>query len=403
MRILWVKVGPLWPLNTGGRIRSFNILRELARRHSVVVVMTHGPEDDPAELAAALSFCERVVSVPHAAPKQMTGAFLRALAASWLSPLPVDLWKWRVPRLRQAVERLLANGEADLCVADFLVTAPNVPLGGPVPVVFFDHNVEHVIWERLRRNESRRWRRLLLEIECRKMRHWEARACRQASLTLAVSEQDRALLADGAPGAKVSAIPTGVDTSYFAPNGHTEVPTSLVFTGSMDWYPNEDAVLHFADAILPRIRREVPAASLTVVGRSPRRSLQAAAARAGVHLTGRVDDVRPYVAEAAVCVVPLRVGGGTRLKIFEALAMAKPVVSTALGAEGLPVVPGEHFVQADDPDAFAAAVVSLLHDRGRRTALGRAGRRLVEERFSWSQVAGEFEARCREVVSHGAH
>src|SRR5207245_6383679 len=201
---------------------SFNILKELSRRHRVVLLATHGPGDDPDALAAHLPCCERVVSLPYAAPKQGTLAFVRELLASWLSPLPVDIRKWRFPRLQQALKGLLESGAADLCVSDFLTTAVNVPLGGPVPVIFFDHNVEHVIWKRLSRTEHRPWRRLLLEAEWRKMRRWEARVCARASLTLAVSEQDRALLAETAPGAHVSAVPTGVATSYFAPTGWGE-------------------------------------------------------------------------------------------------------------------------------------------------------------------------------------
>src|SRR5207247_6537861 len=216
--------------------------------------------------------------------------------------------------------------------------------------------------------------------------------------TVAVSEEDAALLAARAPAARVRAIPTGVDLSYFAPGTSREDDTSLVFMGSMDWLPNEDAVLHFLEAILPRVRREVPDVTFTVVGRNPGPRLRAAAARDGIALTGRVEDIRPHVLRAAVFVVPLRVGGGTRLKIFEALAMGKAVVSTTVGAEGLPLVPGLHFVQADDPAQFADSVVALLRDSGRRRALGSAGRRLMEERYSWSQVAQEFEARCEEVV-----
>jgi glycosyltransferase involved in cell wall biosynthesis len=230
------------------------------------------------------------------------------------------------------------------------------------------------------------------------MRRFERRTCTAARLTLAVSEPDRALLEETAPGARVVAIPTGVDTGYFSPRPGPERP-GLVFTGSMDWYPNEDGILHFAENTLPLIRREVPGTEVTVVGRDPSARLRAAAARAGLRLTGTVADVRPYVAESAVYVVPLRVGGGTRLKIFEALAMAKPVVSTTVGAEGLPLVPGRHFIQADDPGAFAGAVVSLLRDPERRGALGREGRRLVEQHYAWPQVARRFEAACREVVS----
>lgn len=397
MRILWVKPGGLWPLDTGGRLRSFHTLSELSRRHEVVVLTTHGAHEDPKELAAQLPQCARVTSFPHRAPKRGSVHLAWALAASWFSRFPVDLWKWRVPALRKEAARLMGSGQVDLCVADFLVALPNVPVGGPVPVILFEHNVEYVIWKRLAGLE-RGWRRGVLEIEWRKMRRYETRACERVSLTLAVSQADRDLLAAQTPGVAIRNVPTGVDTAYFVPNGRPESPAALVFTGSMDWYPNEDAILHFVEAVLPAILREVPEASLTVVGRKPSARLRSATAGLPVRLTGSVDDVRPYVSKGAVYVVPLRVGGGTRLKIFEALAMGKAVVSTTVGAEGLPLAPGEHFVRSDDPADFAREVVSLIRDEGRREALGGAGRRLVEELYSWPRVVRDFEARCGEVV-----
>ena len=275
------------------------------------------------------------------------------MARSWLSPYPVDLWKWCVPEVRDKVSRLMAGNSVDLCIADFLCAVANVPLGGAVPVVLFEHNVEHLIWRRLSELEQNPWRRVLFEIEWRKLRRREAAACASSDLTIAVSEEDRHRLAGLAPDARISPIPTGVDTSYFAPDGTAQLPARLVFTGSMDWHPNEDAVLYFIDAILPRIRCEVPAVSLAVVGRNPSERLRAAGERSGVLITGTVDDVRPFVREAAVYVVPLRAGGGTRLKIFEALALAKAVVSTTVGAEGLALAPGREAVVADDPAEFA--------------------------------------------------
>jgi glycosyltransferase involved in cell wall biosynthesis len=283
-------------------------------------------------------------------------------------------------------------------VADVLFAMPNLPPRLPVPVVLLAHNVEHVIWRRLAQTERLPWRRALLAIEWRKMRRYEARACARADLTLALSEVDRALLLAHAPGARISAIPTGVDAAYFAPDGHAERTGQIVFTGSMDWYPNEDAVRHFIDAILPLVRREAPEAGFQVVGRNPSRALRRLATRAGVEITGTVPDVRPYLAEASVCVVPLRIGSGTRLKIFEALAMGKAVVSTPVGAEGLPVVPGTHLLSASAPGEFAGSVVSLLHDPVRRRALGTAGRRLVEERHSWARAARAFEVRCETLL-----
>jgi glycosyltransferase involved in cell wall biosynthesis len=397
MKILWVKIGGLWPLDTGGRLRTFHILSELSRRHAVTVLTTHGPAEDPDGLAAALPHAT-VRSVPHVIPKQGTPRFAAALARSWLSPLPADLLRCRVPALAGQVAAMLRRREVDLCIADFLAAMPNVPRRAPVPLVMFSHNVEHAIWKRLAGVETRPWARALLGIEWRKMRRWEAAACRSVDLTITVSRVDREQLAALAPAARIAEVATGVDVEYFRPVPAAEAPGTLVFTGAMDWYPNEDGILHFIEAVLPLVRRSVPDVALTVVGRNPTARVRAAAEAARVVVTGTVPDVRPFIARGEVYVVPLRVGGGTRLKIFEALAMGKAVVSTRVGAEGLPLVPGRHFLEADEPEAFAAAIVGLLRDPARRAALGAAGRELVEARYGWAQVARDFEHQCQENI-----
>ena len=398
MRILWVKMGGLWPPTAGGRIRSLETLSCLSRRHDVTLVTTHGPGDDPDGLRQRLPHCERIVSIPFVAPRAGTRAFARALAESWCSRLPVDLWKWQSREVREQVGSLVAAGAADVCVADFLVSVGNIPPLPRIPTVLFQHNVEHVIWRRLADLERRPLRRALLEIEAWKMRQAERRACAASDLVVAVSDDDCQRLHSLAPRSRCVAIPTGVDTTYFHPSASREVPRRLVFTGSMDWFPNEDAILYFVDAILPRIRAQIDGITLTVVGRNPSARLRAAVEPSGVIVTGTVDDVRPYVDEAALYVVPLRAGGGTRLKIFEALAMGKAVVSTRVGAEGLALTPGRDVVIADEPDAFAASVVALLRDPARRLAIGRAGRQLVQSRYSWAQVSSEFEGLCQTVA-----
>jgi glycosyltransferase involved in cell wall biosynthesis len=399
LRILWIKVGGLWPANTGGRLRSLHILDELSRRHRVSLLTTHSLEQEAAGLRERLPHCERIVSVPYTAPKWRSLRFPFLLMCSWFSSLPVDLWKSRVSAVRREAERLIAAGEVDLCVADFLCALPNVPRNCPVPVVYFSHNVEHMIWKRLCANAARLWQRLPLELEWRKLRRYEGAAGRRVALTIAVSEQDRDMLAKLAPAAAIRAVATGVDISYFAPRNSPQQPERLVFVGSMDWQPNEDAILYFIDAILPLIRARIPAVTLSVVGRSPGERLRRAAAQSGVDVSGTVDDVRDFMADAAVYIVPLRIGGGTRLKIFEALAMAKAVVSTTVGAEGLPLCHGTHFLQADEPQAFADAVIGLLQDPERRRRIGMAGRQLVEEHYSWTQVATEFESLLKSCVS----
>lgn len=399
MRILWVKVGGLWPLTSGGRLRSFHTVAELSRRHQVTVVTTHEADDEgdfrPARLGAAV----RVVSLPFVPVKRGKASFALALAGSWVSQLPVDLWRWRIRAMRDVVRRMLTRGKFDICVADFLAAMPNIPGRlGDVPLVLFEHNVEHKIWRRVSETERRTLLRPLLEVEWRKMRRYEALACQRAALVLAVSEADRDLLQSVAPAARVETVPTGVDAAYFASNGAPEVQEEVLFTGSMDWYPNEDAMAYFIERILPSIRREVPGVRMTIVGRKPREGLREVAEAAGVTVTGTVEDIRPFMARAAVYVVPLRIGGGTRLKVFEALAMGKAVVSTAIGVEGLPLVEGGEFALADNPDEFARSVVALLRDPARRRALGARGRRLVEERYSWAESARVFEVHCREVA-----
>jgi glycosyltransferase involved in cell wall biosynthesis len=399
MHILWVKMGGLWPSTTGGRVRSLQILSMLSRRHNITVLNSHGSDDDPEGLARRLAAdCLQVISIPYEVPKRGSRTFPFALARSWASPYPVDLWKWRVPAVRQKVAELIASGRIDICVADFLFAAVNVPFGDNVPVILFEHNVEYLIWKRLCDLESNPIKRALLAYEWTKLRRMESHLCSQAQLTIAVSQEDRRRLSDIAPQASVTSIPTGVDTAYFRPSGRPEIPTRLVFSGSMDWHPNEDAVTYFGESILPRIRHEIPGVSFTIVGRHPTERLRRAGERLGMAVTGTVDDVRPYLDEAAVYVVPLRAGSGTRMKIFEALAMAKPVVSTTVGAEGLMLTPGDQFIAADDPDVFAASVVSLLRDEERRRALGTAGRALVAERYSWDQVARQFEQKCEQIV-----
>jgi glycosyltransferase involved in cell wall biosynthesis len=403
MRILWVKMGGLWPSTTGGRVRSLHTISELSRRHQLTVVTTHGVGDDPEGLARHLSHCARVISLPYVVPKRGSAQFPAALVRSWLSRYPVDLWKWQVPEVRAQVQTLM-NAGVDLVVADFLFASMNIPVDGSAPVVLFEHNVEYQIWQRLARLERRPWIRAVLEVEWRKLRAREADACRRANLTIAVSSDDRHRLERLASGIAAVAIPTGVDTDYFTPMPALERPAHLVFSGSMDWHPNEDAVVYFLDQIFPLIRAQRPDTTFTVVGRNPSDRLRNAAARVGgVTVTGTVADVRPSIAEGSVYVVPLRAGGGTRLKIFEALAMARPVVSTTVGAEGLGIGPGRHYTCADTPRAFADAVVALLRDPQQRAALGAAGRHLVATCYSWSSIGRVFEQRCEEVVAEHAY
>jgi glycosyltransferase involved in cell wall biosynthesis len=240
-------------------------------------------------------------------------------------------------------------------------------------------------------------------LESRALQRAERRYVQLADYVLTVSENNRASFAPYVDPRRISVIPTGVDTEYFQPGVLSgpvpEQPDTMVFTGSMDWMPNEDGVAYFVAKILPLIRAQIPEAVFWAVGRQPPRRLQALASDSVV-VTGAVEDIRPYLAKAALCVVPLRSGSGTRIKIFEAMAMGKAVISTTMGAEGLPVRHGENIILADDPADFTRQVIQLMRDPQRRARLGRAARRLVEEHYGWPSVAARFDQIMHAVLSH---
>jgi len=263
----------------------------------------------------------------------------------------------------------------------------------PCPAVIFTHNVESEIWRR--HAETRTGiARLLYRLQYRRMLRYERRALGRFDGVLAVSDADRRTFAQLYPGAvrgAVDVVPTGVDTEYFAPSSSDPASRRLVFTGSMDWLPNEDAMRFFHREVLPLVRVEEPETTLTIVGRAPTSTVKALANEPGIEVTGRVEDVRPYMRDAAAYIVPLRIGGGTRLKIFEAMAMGKAVVSTTVGAEGLPVVPGTHLMVADEPRTFARAIVRLMRDTARRRELEVAARAFVAEHYDWSSAGRVLE------------
>jgi glycosyltransferase involved in cell wall biosynthesis len=298
----------------------------------------------------------------------------------------------------ERIRACLARDRYDLLVCDFVQPSINIDDRVDIPVLLFQHNVESMIFERHALTASNAPLRWFWRAQWRKMERFEREACQRFGGVVAVSEADRAIFTERFGARRTFAIPTAVDADYFRPAAGPVTDGHLVFTGSMDWLPNEDAMTFFCRDVLPLIRAEEPRVTLSIVGRAPTPAVRALANDRGVLVTGTVDDVRPHVGKAAVYVVPLRIGGGTRLKIFEAMAMGKAVVSTAVGSEGLPVVHDQHLLIADRPREFADAVLSLLRDGGRRQRLEAAARSLVVERYDWSAVAGQLD----EALTHTA-
>lgn len=402
MRILWLKSDLLLPLDKGGRLRTWHLMRHLARRHDITYLAFTDPETSPADVASMREVATRVETVPRREPAKGSWRFYADVVRHLADPLPYAVGKYRSRAFARRVSALLAESRFDLLVCDFPFPAVNLPRSLPCPAVIFTHNVESEIWRRHLETHAGASRPLYW-VQYRRMLKFEARTLARFDGILAVSHADRETFLRQYPGAvraPIHVISTGVDTDYYAPSrdGSAASSRSLVFTGSMDWLPNEDAMLYFCREVLPLIRAEEPDATLSIVGRAPTPAILRLGAQDGITVTGRVDDVRPYARDAAVYVVPLRIGGGTRLKIFEAMAMAKAVVSTGVGAEGLPVIKGEHLLLADQPRTFARAVVRLFRDIDRRRGLEAAAHALVVARYDWSVVAGELEDALVEVT-----
>ena len=403
MHILWVKNELLHPLDKGGRIRTYEMLRRLRDHHRVTYIALDDGTTTAEQRTRALEYCDELVLVPwRRAPLRGWRRGL-AILRNVVSPLPFALAPYRSAAMTRAIRERCTTGDdrADVVVCDFLVPALNVPEGLPCPVVLFQHNVEAMIWERRTRVAGNPIMRLYMGEQWRRMRRVEREQCLRFDHVVAVSPEDAAVFRSAYGVERVSSVPTGVDTDFFHPSGTVErKPGSIVFTGSMDWMPNEDGMAFFVDEILPRIEQAVPEATLTIVGRNPTARVRSLAeGRARVTVTGTVPDVRPYLEAASVVVVPLRVGGGTRIKIYEAMGMERAVVSTTIGAEGLDVTDGEHIVLADDPASFADAVIALLRSPERAAAIGQAAAAHVRAHFGWASVAEQFAERCSAAAS----
>jgi sugar transferase (PEP-CTERM/EpsH1 system associated) len=404
VRILWLKTELLHPVDKGGKIRTYHMLKELKKDHEITYLTLDDGLANAHVRELAFEYCHKLVCVPQRQREKFTAGFYAELALNFASRLPYAIKKYESAAMEREISNVVGAGEFDVVVCDFLAAAVNVPRKLPCPAILFQHNVEAMIWKRHYEVQMNLVKKTYLYGQWRKMQAFEQTACRRFDGVVAVSREDREFMTRHYGATNIFDVPTGVDTDFFKPNGKEQrVPHSMVFTGSMDWLPNEDAIRFFTEQIMPRIKRQLPDATLTVVGRNPYPALLELSQRdAAIIVTGRVDDVRPYMERAAAYVVPLRIGGGTRLKIYEAMAMEKPVISTTVGAEGLPVRDGVELLLADEPDAFAAAVVRVLSDEQMANGLGLRAATTVRTDFGWRRVAQCFAKVCQQRPGTGS-
>jgi len=398
VKILWVKAGKLLPVDTGGKIRSYNLLRFLGLDHEVTLLSYYGGKRG-LEYEAAIEQELPGTQIIHTAAPDSNAFdrgfdYLRRLPQS----APYAVSKFAHPEVAKAVTTQLSGNYFDVAVCDFLSASLNFPRTLATPTVLFQHNVESLLWQRLAATESNPIKKLAFKIESGKMTSYERGVLRRFHHVIAVSEHDREQMLAMDASCEITVVPTGVDTRKFVPAPPSTIdPPRIVFTGSMDWEPNIDAVEYFCREIWPGVREEFPNAIFQIVGRNPHPKVQRLACDS-IHVTGTVPSVSEYLRDAAVVVVPLRVGGGTRLKIFEAMAMGKALVSTSIGAEGLDVKSGHDLVLADVPASFTQAILLLLRDAHARRKYEQVALQSASQ-HDWSKIAVRFAAVLHRVIA----
>ncbi len=387
MKIAFITARPPYPPDSGGRIRTFHLLREISETQEVTLITVSKKRSEEIALASLQKAIPRLaVQAVRIEPETFLNHICRTVR-NLLASLPYTWARYGHPRFIAFIRKAVREQQYDVIHCDHVQVAHAfVDLSTP-PRVLNAHNVESVLIRRIADQARPWWRRMAIRWQSSKTLKAERESYRHFDRCLAVSETDAAEIERMAPGTAVSVVRNGVDLIQFTPDSGPEDPHLIVFTGAMDWLPNVDGATFFVREILPKIRKRDPDAHLLVVGSNPTELLVRTLAAPSVRFTGSVEDVRPYLRQARLVVVPLRIGGGTRLKILEAWALGKPVVSTTIGAEGLPVEVGKNIALADSADAFAQRAIELLNDTTTAAQLGVAGRRVVEELFGWDRAA----------------
>jgi glycosyltransferase involved in cell wall biosynthesis len=375
-QVLMVATSLPFPATNGYKMRVWALLNCLAAEGCCTDLVCFG---DPTEVdqyrADLFRFCRNINVIPHKVASLSAGVNFRGRLTALLSKYPYAVATSRSAPMRARIESLL-RAAYDMVLIEETNLLANLPPQLDAPLVVDHHNAEHVLLERYVAHAENWVKGLYARLEARKVRRWEQKVTRQANTVLVCSDYDRSIFLKLAPEIRVVTVPNVIDTTAYVPAvDHGEQKCTVLYSGGMDWYPNRDAVRYFADNILPRLRTLVPEVTFVVAGRSPSPHFEQEFAHIpGMRFTGTLPDLRSEIAKAVVCIVPLRIGSGTRLKILEAAALGKAIVSTSIGAEGLEFANGEHIVLADAPSEFAEAVASLLINASGRRKLGQAAR-----------------------------
>lgn len=392
-----------YPATSGKRLRTLNLMLRMAERHRVTyIARNHG---DPAEARPAREFLEdhgiRTIIVEHPLPRKSGPLFYMRLAGNLLSLLPYSVATHVSPPMQRVLQEHAAHNQVDVWQFEWTPYLRALPDPRACKLLIA-HNVDSLIWQRYHETATGLLRRLYIHEQWRKFERFERDALAEATRVVAVSSEDASLIRDRFGQPRVDVVENGIDRQYFEAVRGERDPKTLLFLGALDWRPNLDGVDFLLGDILPRVRQQVPDVRMRIVGRRPPSSLRQRAEQAGIELHADVPDVRPFLAESGIMVVPLRIGGGSRLKILEALACGLPVVSTTVGAEGLELTPGQEYVRADAADEIAQRLVAGIRAPAQIQAMAEHARGGVLVKYDWDTLAGKLEGVWEKCAACGS-
>ena len=400
MNILFLSTRSPYPLISGHSLRTYHILKGAAQNHNVTfVTFIQLPEHElkKENLDHLKSFCKAVY--PFEIPADLSRVTLaKMLFLNLFSSLPFVAQKYDAPMMRQKIREIIQTQHIDLVHVDMLPLAAYINEFENLPKILVNHNVESVRLYRWFRAEPNPVKKIYLGIQWLKLRSFEQSAMNKFDGCVVVSELDRELLRKMGVKSRLFVVPNGTNTKFFEPNNGKVVENSVLWIGHMDVHTNKDAVLYFWKDIYPILKKKYPQVKMTFVGTAPPKEIADAAQKdPQVKATGFVDDIRPYIDEAAVMVVPIRIGSGTRLKILDAMAMGKAIVSTSVGCEGLNVNDGKDILIADNPEGFSDKTIGLLKTPDKRVELEKNAIELAKT-YDWDLITQRQEVAYQDVM-----